>query len=137
MTAQDQSTLRAVILQTSRLDESPAARLLSQLGHEVTPSTSVVDAVQLIQTDPTDLVVIDADKIEEAQPLVDRISALDPQQRPKVIAVLSDRGEERLSRLRRPIGEHDVTPRVRVFLKPLHLHGLLDVVKRLERSAVA
>ena|SRR5690242_14999338 len=135
MTAQDQSTLRTIILQTSRLDETPAARLLSQLGHEVTPSTSASDAIQLLQTDPTDLVVIDAEKIEEAQPLVDRISTLDQSQRPKVVAVLTDRGEDLLGSLRRRTGEG--SPRVRVFLKPLHLHGLLDVVKRLERSAVA
>ena len=136
MTAQDQSTLRAIILQTSRLDESPAARLLSQLGHEVTPSNSAVDALQLIQTDMTDLVVIDADKVEEAQPMVDRIGSLPPERRPKVIAVLSDRGDEHLSRLRRQPKEQDA-PRVRVFIKPLHLHGLLDIVKRLERSAMS
>jgi CheY-like chemotaxis protein len=134
MTAQDQSTLRTIILQTSRLDETPAARLLSQLGHDVTASTSAADAIQLIQTDRADLVVIDAEKIEEAQPLVDRISALDESQRPKVVAVLTDRGAD-LARLRRG-GAEATSPRVRVFLKPLHMHGLLDIVKRLERSAV-
>ena len=134
MTAQDQSTLRTIILQTSRLDETPAARLLTQLGHEVTPSTSAADVIQLIQTDPTDLVVIDAEKVQEAQPLVDRISELDENQRPKVVAVLSDHGQDMLARLRRGGA---TSPRVRVFLKPLHMHGLLDIVKRLERSALA
>src|SRR3954465_3517680 len=131
MTAQDQSTLRTIILQTSRLDDSPAARLLSQLGHDVSSSTSAADAMQLMQTDSTDLVVINAEKVEEAQALIDRISTLEPERRPKVVAVMTDRSENLLPSLRR--GEDTTSPRVRVFLKPLHMHGLLDIVKRLER----
>ena len=90
--------------------------------------------MQLMQADATDLVVINAEKVEEAQALVDRIATLEPQRRPKVVAVLTDRGEDLHSDLRR--GGDASSPRVRVFVKPLHMHGLLDIVKRLERTTV-
>jgi hypothetical protein len=49
-----------------------------------------------------------------------------------VVAVLSDRG----GAVTRSAADVEDMPKVRVFLKPLHMHGLLGLVKRLEREEV-
>jgi CheY-like chemotaxis protein len=129
MTAPTQTTLRTLVLQTSRLDTSPAGKLLADLGHSVTSSTSSVDALRQLQSDGADLLVIDIGKADETPMIVQRLNELDPPHRPKAIAVLIDRTQPIDSTIaNRP----DV--RVNVFLKPLHLHGLLRLVKRLERE---
>jgi hypothetical protein len=131
MTAQVQTTLRTIILQTSRLDTTPAGMLLSGLGHQVTPSASSVDALRELQADGADLVVIDADKTDETAALMSRLAELDPAKRPRAIAVLADHAVEHSNVGSDPADE---LPPVRVFIRPLHLHGLLGLVKRLERS---
>lgn len=134
MTAQEQTTLRTIILQTSRLDTTPAGMLLSGLGHQVTPSSSSVDALRELQTDGADLVVVDMDKSDETAALMRRLGEVEPGQRPRAIAVLADHAVDPSQDVTEQI---DDLPPVRVFLKPLHLHGLLGLVKKLERGASA
>ena len=131
MTAQDQSTLRIIILQLTRAAAtSSAGRLLVDLGHEVTPAPLADDAIRHLETERTDLVVIDADQLFDALDVLDRIGRLDPDLHPRVVAVLTDRGDTALAGLTRKV----LSSRLRVFLKPLHLHGLLNVVRKLERQ---
>jgi DNA-binding response OmpR family regulator len=136
MTAQEQSTLRAIVVKTSPRHDSPvessASRLLSQLGHDVIDFVSPDNALQAIREGHCDLVVIDAQLWDEARAVVDQIADLDATVHPRAVAVLTDRGREEgapAQLTRKPLAS-----RVRILLRPLHMHGLLNIVKKLERQ---
>ncbi len=77
-----------------------------------------------------DLVVIDALPGNEKRRLLTEIGGLPVEKRPRQIVIFSDRIDDYLSDLRRQLA-----PVVHVMLKPLHLHGLLNLVKSIERAS--
>jgi CheY-like chemotaxis protein len=132
MTAQEQSTLKTLILHNGASDsfELPAYRLLNDFGHDVATTDSADEAVELLQHDRTDLVVIDADRPGQRE-FVSRLTALPPDQQPRQLAIFSDALDDSLSTLM-----HRLTPgRVHVLLKPLHMHGLLGVLRTIEAKS--
>jgi CheY-like chemotaxis protein len=132
MTAQEQSTLRAILLH-HHAGESyslPAYRLLSDLGHDVTSTDSADQVFEMLRHDRTDLLVVDADKPEQ-RAVVDRLSDLPPEQQPREVAIFSDALHEALSSLSYKLS----AARVHVLLKPLHMHRLLGVLRHLENDA--
>ena len=133
MTAQETTTKRSIVLtrESDEPSESTAYRLLSELGHEVVPVSSPDRAVSALQHDPAaDLVVIDMDAPGELLSLRRLFDDVPESQQPRQVAVFSDRFDPSLSELRRRL-----TPqRVHVFLKPLHLHGLLGLLRQIEND---
>src|SRR4051812_32124738 len=132
MTAQEQSTLKTLILSDVAVDafELPAYRLLNDLGHDVSAADSADEAVEMLQQDQTDLVVVDADSPNQRE-MVSRITELPPEQQPRQLAIFSDALDESLSALLRKLSP----ARVHVLLKPLHMHGLLGVLRNIEPKA--
>ena len=132
MTAQDQLTLKAILLHTQASDSYslPAYRLLSDLGHDVTQTDSTDQVFEMLQSDGADLLVVDADRTEQ-RAVVNRLSDLPADQQPRQIAVFCDSLDDLLSGL-----VHKLTPaRVHVLLKPLHMHRLLGVLRHFEAKA--
>src|SRR4051794_6763421 len=92
MTAQDTATRRSIVL-TCDADEptqSTAYRLLSELGHEVTPVSSADRAVSALQRESADLVVVDLDAAAELGDLYRLFEALPAGRQPRQVAVFSD-----------------------------------------------
>jgi hypothetical protein len=132
MTAQDQLTLKAILLHNNACDsfDLPSFRLLSDLGHDVTAIGSTDGVLEILQHDRADLLVVDADRVER-QDVVNRLGELPDDQQPRQIAIFSDAIDEGLSSL-----VHKLTPaRVHVLLKPLHMHRLLGVLRNIEAKA--
>jgi DNA-binding response OmpR family regulator len=131
MTAQAPSALRAVIFQDSRATTSgQTLKLLNELGHDVHSTATADEALAVLSETSTDLVVIDALPGHEKRRLVTEIGCLPADKRPRQIAIFCDRIDDYLSDLRRQLA-----PQVHVMLKPLHLHGLLSLVKSIERAS--
>jgi hypothetical protein len=136
MTAQEHTTLRAVFVQAQPADAGvapdPAFRLLSDMGHKVASAESTDDAMAMLRSrGPTDLMVVDASGLPDATRLAAQLMDLPPGARPRQVAIFSDRADDALRALRRRASP----PNVHVFLKPLHLHGLLGVLRNLEADA--
>jgi CheY-like chemotaxis protein len=132
MTAQEQLTLKAILLHHEASDSRtlPAYRLLSDLGHHVTPAGSADQVVQMLQTDRADLLVVDADRPEQ-RAVVNRLGDLPADQQPRHIAIFSDALDDVLGGM-----SHKLSPaRVHVLLKPLHMHRLLNVLRHCEGKA--
>lgn len=129
MTAQEQLTLKAVVVhdEASEAYAVPAYRLLSDLGHDVTPTGSAERAIDALRHARADLLVIDADAAERAD-VVLGLAALPADQQPAEVAIFSDVIDESLARLVAGLKR----PRVHMLLKPLHMHGLLGVLRRIE-----
>ena len=132
MTAQEQLILKTLLIHNHAVDasSSPAYRLLSDLGHEVATSDSAAQAVELLQHSHPDLVVIDADRDGQSD-FVSRLSKLPNDQQPRLVAIFSDSIDERLSNLVDRIERGNV----HLLLKPLHMHGLLKVLRNIEGKA--
>jgi len=102
-------------------------RLLRDMGHDVCSTTSSDQALRWLRDQPSDLLVVDGDP-SDYPGTTDLLDALSPQDVPRQIAIFSSRLDDATRHLR-----HRISPdRVHVFLKPLHLHGLLGVLKHLE-----
>jgi CheY-like chemotaxis protein len=132
MTAQDQLTLKTIILHSQSSDATGLAayRLLNDLGHDVATTASAEQAVELLQHDRADLVVIDADRIGQSD-FVTRLSSLPADQQPRQVAIFSDALDDSLKSLTSKVQRS----RVHVLLKPLHMHGLLGVLRNIEGKA--
>jgi DNA-binding NtrC family response regulator len=133
MTAQETNVKKSIVLtrESEEPSESAAYRLLSELGHEVVPVSSTDRAVSALQQDPAaDLVVIDMDEAGELYSLHRLFDAIPENQQPRQVAVFSDRFDPSLSEFRRQLSPK----RVHVFLKPLHLHGLLGLLRQIEND---
>jgi CheY-like chemotaxis protein len=109
---------------------SPEYRLLNQLGHEVATAGSAQEAVQLLQTEHTDLVVVDADAAEQ-QEFVNRLNDLPAEQSPRQVAIFTDAIDDSLTSLVRRLER----TRVHVLMRPLHMHGLLGVLRSIGTHA--
>jgi len=111
----------------------PTHRLLADLGHEVTSTSTLEEALRLMREDPVDLLILEEPPKSEPsfrEEELEQLRSLPASQQPREIAIFSDRpssdraGE---SERARQIG----SPRVHVLLKPLHMHGLLQIVRQL------
>ncbi len=135
MSVQEHVTLRAVILPSGypMPEEAPTNKLLSDLGHTVVSAATADEALGLLKNDPTDILVIDVTDSPENRNLIDRLGELPTGRRPKELAIFSERSEERFRKLKAIIAPSHV----HVFLKPLHMHGLLNVLRRLDPASSA
>src|SRR5262245_34437088 len=122
MTAQEQGTIRTVILHPEALDaySLPEYRLLNGLGHDVAATSSADQTVELLPNDRPDLVIIDADQVTQLE-IVQFLNSLPADHQPHQVAIFCDSMDDRLSELTAGLKR----PNVRVLLKPLHMHGLL------------
>jgi DNA-binding response OmpR family regulator len=132
MTAQEQSTLRALLVHTevADADSHSAYRLLNQLGHDVHSAATADEAVEMLQNDRADLVIVDSDD-SGRRDFVTRLMSLPTDQQPLQIAIFSDALDEALAGLTRQLQRS----RVHVLLKPLHMHGLLGMLRAIESKA--
>ena len=131
MTAQMRAAFRAVVLPASEPPPSydtPTRRLLGELGHDVARAASPDHAMKLIASDHTDLLVVDISNSNNRE-LLDSLADLPESQRPDQVAIFSDTGDVSLRELRRKAAPSHF----HVFLKPLHMHGLLGVLRQMER----
>jgi len=104
-------------------------RLLIDMGHHVDTTDSHEQAVDLLRADLTDLLIIDGD-VPGCSGAARLLDELQPSDLPRQIAVFSSNIDEASHHLR-----HRVSPeRLHVFIKPLHLHGLLNVLKHLQEE---
>jgi DNA-binding NtrC family response regulator len=132
MVAPEQLTLKTVLLHGHANDaEGMAAyRLLNDLGHDISTTDSATQAVHLMQHDRTDLVLVDADASEQER-FVQQLHDLPANQKPRQVAIVTEAIDERLNGL---IGRMNDS-NVQVLLKPLHVHGLLKILRRIEGKA--
>src|ERR1700689_1654629 len=120
MTVEDRATFRSVILPAEKLPSGYRVReLLSDLGHEVAPADTVDQAMDLLQHDQTDLLVIDVSNGNRNRELIDRLAGLPVSARPREVAIFTDCSDEGLRALRSRIKPS----KVHIFVKPLHMHG--------------
>lgn len=130
MTAQLRSVLRAVVLPSADAHphDTPTRRLLGQLGHDVTRAASPDHALELINSDHTDLLVMDVSNSANRE-MFESLIELPESKRPDEVAVFSDSLDPQIREWRRKVAPSHV----HVFLKPLHMHGLLSVLRQMER----
>jgi response regulator RpfG family c-di-GMP phosphodiesterase len=130
MTAQLRSALRAVVLASpdAHPQDTPTRRLLGELGHDVTRAVSPDHALELINSDHTDLLVVDITNSANRE-VIESLCELPESKRPDEVAVFTDSIDNQLREWRRNIAPSHV----HVFLKPLHMHGLLTVLRQMER----
>lgn len=130
MTAQLRSAFRAVILPSSDAhpQDTPTRRLLGELGHEVSRAKSADHAMELLNSDHTDLLVVDITGGANRD-LFESLCELSEGKRPDQVAVFTDSIDSQLRDWRRRVSPSHV----HVFLKPLHMHGLLGVLRQMEQ----
>jgi DNA-binding NtrC family response regulator len=131
MTAQLRSALRAVVLPSpdAHRQDTPTRRLLDELGHDVARADSPVHAMELINSDHTDLLVVDITNSANRE-LFQSLCDLAESKRPDQVAIFTDSIDGQLREWRRRVAPSHV----HVFLKPLHMHGLLSVLRQMERQ---
>lgn len=134
MTVEARATIRVVVVAAeSATAAHRASQLLDDLGHEVIEAHSPDHALDLLQEAQADLLVVDLSNSAENRRFVEGLSLLSSITRPRQLAIFADTLDEDLRNLRtrmRPCHVH-------VFLKPLHMHGLLGVVRQLDRMSEA
>jgi CheY-like chemotaxis protein len=112
----------------------PTHRLLADLGHDVTSTSTLEEALRLMGEDPVDLLILEEPANSDASyrdEELQKIRSLPMSQQPHEIAIFSDRpGDHRAAR-------KSGSPHVHVLVKPLHMHGLLQVLRRLESRVSA
>jgi CheY-like chemotaxis protein len=133
MTAQVRSTMRAVVLPSpdAHPQDTPTRRLLRQLGHDVARAQSPDHAIELLNSDHTDLLVVDVSNANENRQMIDRISDLSENNRPTQVAIFTDALDAQLNAFKKKLG----SSHVHVFLKPLHMHGLLNVLRQMNKDS--
>lgn len=136
LTASEPVHLRIALLRASpshALGTGALSKLLRDRGHRVDISDSVAELSRLSKDVPLDLLVVDSTLSGTEATYLEDLAAVHWTTPPREVAVLSD--SENLSvrdlraRLRRSA--------VHLFLKPLHLHGLLRVLRKAEEALVA
>jgi hypothetical protein len=129
MNVHDHPTLRAVILPSGYQSpqDAPTNKLLEDLGHTVFSAGTADEAMRLLKADPTDILVVDVTESEENRRLIDRLAELPLDNRPRELAIFTERSEDRFRKLRVSVAPSHV----HVFLKPLHMHALLNILRRL------
>jgi DNA-binding NtrC family response regulator len=128
MTLVDHVTLRAVVLPAEMTTAaSRAERLLTEYGHEVASAQTPEQALGLLQDD-TDLLIVDVCNSAINKEFVNHLADMPAAARPRSVVVFADRVDENLSAMRKRLG----ASRWHVLLKPLHMHGLLNVLRQLD-----
>jgi CheY-like chemotaxis protein len=130
MIAQERVGLRAVILPADRnpTGESITGRLLSDLGHTTEPAASPDHALRLLKQEPTDLLIVDVTDSRENATFVQKLVELPLADRPRQISVFSDVMTDSLRKLRKQFDP----AHVHILLKPLHVHGLLHLLRQID-----
>lgn len=86
-----------------------------------------------MQGSPVDLLVIDLPTVDLKRRMFERLAALPRASKPSHVAVFSEEPDDYTRSLHR---QHD-NARVHVFMKPLHLHGLLTILRNIEGRKLA
>ena len=86
--------------------------------------------MDLLKASPSDLLVVDVSNSLENKSLVQQLNDLPRASRPRQIAIFSDKFDESLSAVRKRLHPSHV----HVFLKPLHMHGLLGLLRHMDAS---
>jgi CheY-like chemotaxis protein len=130
MIAQERTGLRAVILPADRnpTGESITGRLLTDLGHSPMPAASPAHALSLLREEPTDLLIVDVTNSSENSSFVQKLVDLPLADRPRQISVFSDVMSDSL----RTLSKQFDPAHVHILLKPLHVHGLLQVLRQID-----
>jgi DNA-binding NtrC family response regulator len=130
MIAQERTGLRAVILPADRgpSGETITGRLLADLGHFPAPAASPDDALKLLRQEPTDLLIVDITNSRENATLLQKIADMPLADRPRQISVFSDVMSDQLRKLRQKFDPDQL----HILLKPLHVHGLLQLLRNLD-----
>jgi len=133
MATVDQIALRTIFVhpEADPANLWPTHRLLADLGHDITSIGTLQAALDLMQDEgeaPDLLIIEEPHKADPAlrEEELRQIRSLPRSQQPREVAIFSDRPEEfRPSRLAD-------APRVHVLVKPLHMHGLLQVIRQMD-----
>jgi DNA-binding NtrC family response regulator len=129
MTVEDRAIFRSVILPSETATAAhTAGQLLNEYGHEVVPAQSPRHALDLLREEHTDLLIVDLSESSRNGEFLARLAELPISARPLQLAVFTDGGDENLGSLRSQIKPC----KLHVFLKPLHMHGLLGILRRME-----
>ena len=134
MTAHVRAALRTVVLPSAdaHAQDTPARLLLGQLGHDVARADSTDGAMQLINSEHTDLLVVDVSN-NNNRDFLESLGEMPASKRPDQVAVFSDSIDPGLREWRQAIAP----TQVHVFLKQLHMHGLLGMLRQMERRQTA
>lgn len=129
MAAIDRPALRMVVLHGDETSGfSPAARMMEDRSHHVTATAHPQEAIaSLMHGDAIDLMVIDL-LAADRPAVIESIMEMPLSSRPRQIAIFADRSDERL----RTVREKLLPSRVSILLRPLHLHRLLTILRKLE-----
>jgi DNA-binding NtrC family response regulator len=132
MMASPRTALRAVVLPApeSRLQDTPTRRLLGELGHDVARAETADHALELLSADHTDLLVVDLTNENANTQLISSLPELPEGKRPMEVAIYTDAISSQLRDFRLSYSPSHV----HIFLKPLHMHGLLGVLRSMERQ---
>jgi two-component SAPR family response regulator len=129
MTVEDRATIKAIILPAEAANSiSRAGQLLIDAGHDVSSAQSADQAMDMLQHDDADLLVVDVTNSPKNHDFVSQLSSLNSDYLPREVAIFSDSMDEVLRGLRERLSPS----KVHIFLKPLHMHGLLSVLRHLE-----
>ena len=107
-----------------------AVQLLKVLGHDVTLTESPDEALRSATSDRTDLLVLSLTDPADQSAALDRLALLPAASRPQQVAILSDDDSESGVPLQRKLPD----VKVHVFVRPVHAHGLLKVIKRISAA---
>jgi hypothetical protein len=128
MTVEDRATLKAVIVGSEIGSAAKrVGKLLDDVGMDVAQA-SAENAIGILLEEPVDLLVLDVRNSPANRQFVERLIELPGSARPRQLAIFSDLLDDQLRALR---GRMRPT-KVHVFLTPLHMHGLLGVLRQLE-----
>jgi CheY-like chemotaxis protein len=111
-------------------DRLPEYLLLNGLGHEVAATSSAGQAVEMLQSDRADLVIIDSDRVSQTD-FMAHLTGLPADQQPERVAIFTDSMDESMEKLTQQLPD----ARVQVLLKPMHMHGLLRILRNIEGKA--
>lgn len=135
MTTPDRSSLRAVVLPSPDAYplDTPTRRLLKELGHDVERAITPDHAIELMNSEHTDLLVVDLTNNNLNRQVIDSMLDMPEEKRPGQMAIFTDAMDSQLREFRRKFSP----AHVHVFIKPLHMHGLLNVVRNMEKKHLA
>ncbi len=133
--ASARTALRVVVLPAPNgpTQDPPTRRLLGGLGHDVSRAMTPDHALELLGADHTDLLVIDITNDNSNRELVDSLAELPESKRPDQVAIFTDSIDTQLRDLRKTVSPSHV----HVYLKPLHVHGLLNMLRTMEKQSEA
>lgn len=103
-------------------------KFLHELGLDVTVSDTTPAALLTSGQRHTDLLLLDLAGPAAQRQAIEDVIAMPLAERPKHVAIMSEQINDELIALRREMN----TTKLHLFVKPLHLHGLLGVVRKLE-----